>query len=136
MRSAHGNSSAIGGFSMRSDIELLDAWGQGDRAAGSALFARHFDALYRFFSTKVRDGIADLVQQTLLECVEARARFRRDCSFRTYLFQIARHNLYAHYRARKRVPEIDFTLAGVGEAAARGCSGLDGWSAGRRPGLT
>src|ERR1041385_8354720 len=93
---------------MDRDFELLQAWSQGDRAAGSLLFERHFDALHRFFRNKAQDGVADLVQQTLLACVEGRSRFRGDASFRTYLFQTARFQLYAYYRARRRDVIFDF----------------------------
>lgn len=89
----------------RSDAELLDAWRGGDRNAGNALFQRHFTALYRFFRNKIDDGTDDLIQRTLLACVESRDRFRKQASFRTYLFTIARHELYAHLRGLKRQRE-------------------------------
>jgi DNA-directed RNA polymerase specialized sigma24 family protein len=55
----------------RSDLELLDAWHTGDTAAANELFDRWFRQLYMFFRTKVDDGVAeDLVQQTLLSCVQ------------------------------------------------------------------
>ena len=91
-----------------SDFDLLDHWGQGDLAAGSALFQRHFDSLYRFFRNKLQNGVEDLMQQTLLACVESRSRFRREASFRTFLFQTARFQLYAHYRALRKDTQIDF----------------------------
>lgn len=81
-----------------SDFELLDQWGSGDRRAGAALFARHFDALYAFLHKRCIDSVDDLAQETLLACVANRARFRRDASFRTYLLQIARYRLYAQYK--------------------------------------
>lgn len=82
------------------DLKLLDRWCGGDEAAGNALFKRHFAAVYRFLEHKV-DGDADeVVQDTFLACVRARDRFRRQSTFRTYLFAIARHTLYAHLRRR------------------------------------
>jgi RNA polymerase sigma-70 factor (ECF subfamily) len=93
---------------VRSDLELLEAWGSGELAAGNALFERYLDVLYRFFRSKVRDDVSDLVQQTLLACVEGRGRLRSGASFRAYLFQTARHQLYGHYRRRKREAQIDF----------------------------
>ncbi len=81
------------------DIELLGSWRAGDTAAGSALFERHFDALCRFFRNKLAgDGVDDLIQRTLLALVENREQFRGDSSFRTYLFTVARHELYAALR--------------------------------------
>jgi RNA polymerase sigma-70 factor (ECF subfamily) len=76
--------------------------------AGRLLFERHFESLHRFFRNKVDSGVADLVQQTLLGCVEGRERFRREATFRTYLFQVARFQLYAHYRACHRERNFDF----------------------------
>lgn len=75
------------------DDELLDRWRQGDAEAASALFERHFDALYRFFRNKAPVVADDLVQRTLLACFEGRDRFRGDSRFRTYLFGIARNQL-------------------------------------------
>ena len=81
----------------------------GDEGAGNALFKRHFAAVYRFLEHKV-DGDADeVVQDTFLACVKSRDRFRRQSSFRTFLFAIARHTLYAHLRRRaSKGTTIDF----------------------------
>lgn len=86
----------------KSDLDLFDAWARGDRHAAAELFERHFDAIDRFFRNKVVDVHDDLVQQTFAACIEGRDRFRRDSSFRTYLFAIANNVLRAHFRARRR----------------------------------
>jgi len=86
----------------QSDRELLEAWREGDQRAGRELFARHFDAIYRFFRSKVDDAAEDLTQQTFLGCVKGKDRYRGDASFRTYLFTIARNRLYTHIRDRQR----------------------------------
>jgi RNA polymerase sigma-70 factor (ECF subfamily) len=84
------------------DFELLDAWKDGDKNAGNELFARHFDSVCAFFRNKVGDGIDDLIQRTFLACVESRDRFRKEASFRTYLFSVARNELYGHFRRKQR----------------------------------
>ena len=84
------------------DLELFDAWVKGSRRAAASLFERHFDAIDRFFRNKVLEGHEDLVQQTFAACIEGRDRFRRDSSFRTYLFAIAHNVLRAHFRSRRR----------------------------------
>jgi RNA polymerase sigma factor (sigma-70 family) len=89
------------------DAELLARWGHGERAAGAELLERHFDALYAFLRRRAIGAVDDLVQQTMLACVESRARFRGDSTFRTYLLQIARYQLYAHYRRVSRVSEVE-----------------------------
>ena len=108
---------------MSSDLELLDAWRTGDEDAGNALFDRHFDALYRFFRNKIGDGIDDLVQQTMLGCVNGRDRFRQDSSFRTYLFATARNILYQHFDRRVREADrIDYgtvSVVDLGESPSR-----------------
>lgn len=87
---------------MGDDAALFAAWQQGDRAAGEALIERHFDAIDRFFATKVGDGGDDLVQRTFLACAEAGARYRGDTSFRAFLFGIARNVLFEFIRGKAR----------------------------------
>lgn len=88
--------------SVSTDFELLDAWKAGDAEAGNALFERHFEAVCRFFRNKVDEGVDDLIQRTFLACVESRDRFRGEATFRTYLFTVARHELFAQLRRRER----------------------------------
>ncbi|MCA9654716.1 MAG: sigma-70 family RNA polymerase sigma factor [Myxococcales bacterium] len=90
---------------MATDFELLDAWKGGDKAAGNALFQRHFDGVCRFFRNKVGEGVDDLIQRTFLACVESRDKFRKEASFRTYLFTLARNELYAHFKRSHRQQE-------------------------------
>lgn len=98
------------------DRELVAAWGDGDNAAGSALFERYFDQLYRFFRNKVDEGVDDLIQQTMLACLKGLAGFRADATFRTWLFTIARHELYRHWRARqKRQTDVDVGAISVAD---------------------
>ena len=82
------------------DAALLDAWGAGDSRAGRELFDRHFAAIYRFVSSKVSADVEDLVQEVFLVAVSARDSFRRDSTFRTFLYGIARRVLLAYYRKR------------------------------------
>jgi RNA polymerase sigma factor (sigma-70 family) len=101
---------------VRADQELLDRWRGGDQQAGQELFGRYFDAIYRFFDTKCDRDIDELVQATFLECLRSRDRFRGEASFRTYLFSIARHQLYRLYRHRRRHDDrLDFLITSVAE---------------------
>ena len=88
-----------------SDFELLQAWRDGDVEAGEALFARHFDGLCRFFRNKVSDGVDDLIQRTFLLLVERRDQFEGRSSFRTYLYVVARHELYRELGKRRRTQD-------------------------------
>jgi RNA polymerase sigma factor (sigma-70 family) len=86
-----------------SDGELLAAWRSGDREAGTALFRRYFRQIRRFFCNKVSESdVEDLLQRTFAGVVEGRERFRDDASFRTYLFAIARRQLYRYLGDRSQ----------------------------------
>ncbi len=84
------------------DAQLLHAWGEGDDAAGNTLVLRHFGVVYRFFASKLDTGVEDLAHQTFVACLDGRERFRGDASFRAYLLGTARHQLYRHFRKRRR----------------------------------
>lgn len=99
-----------------SDLALLDRWRGGDAGAGEALFQRHFDSIYGFFETKCEADADELVQSTFLACLRARDQFRKESSFRTYLFTIARHELYRVLRGRQRDgARLDFQLSSIAE---------------------
>jgi RNA polymerase sigma-70 factor (ECF subfamily) len=102
---------------VRSDLELAEAWAAGDRAAGDELFARHFDAIYRFFSRKVHGDVSDLVQRTFLGLTEARERFRGEASIRTFLFVVARRELFHHFAAKRREAALDFSVSSLRDLA-------------------
>jgi RNA polymerase sigma-70 factor (ECF subfamily) len=98
------------------DIDLVDAWRAGDAEAGQALFQRHFDSIYGFFETKCEADADELVQSTFLACLRARDQFRKESSFRTYLFTIARHELYRVLRGRQRDgARLDFELSSIAD---------------------
>lgn len=88
-----------------SDAELLLAWRGGERPAGEALIERYRWRLARFFERKLPDSAGDLVQQTLIACIEGKDRLRCDQRFRAYLFAIAHNLLRLHLRGRRGRPE-------------------------------
>jgi RNA polymerase sigma factor (sigma-70 family) len=99
-----------------SDVVLLDRWRTGNEEAGQALFARHFDSIYGFFETKCEADADELTQATFLACLKARDQFRRESSFRTYLFTIARNELYRVLRERqRRDAKLDFELSSIAD---------------------
>jgi RNA polymerase sigma factor (sigma-70 family) len=98
------------------DLTLLAQWRAGDAEAGQALFERHFDSIYGFFETKCPSEADELVQATFLACLRAKDQFRGDSSFRTYLFTIARNELYRALRTRqRRGGQVDFGLSSIAE---------------------
>ena len=99
------------------DGVLYEAWKGGDKRAGEVLFERYFDAIYRFFESKAKGDVGDLVQRTFLGSIEARDRFRGASSFRTFLYAIARNELYGYYRGRRREAAVDFGVSSVADLA-------------------
>ena len=90
------------------DFALLDAWRDGDKDAGDALVARHFDAVCRFFRGKVGNDVQDLIQTTFLQCVESKDRLEpRPGGFRAFVFSVARNRLIDELRRRNRAPRFD-----------------------------
>ena len=71
------------------DRHLLAAWREGDSRAGSQLFDRHYPRLARFFRNKVADELYDLIQQTMLTCLERADQLRDDERFAAFLLGIA-----------------------------------------------
>lgn len=98
---------------MRSDVELLRTWQDGDKIAGSALFRRYFDPLFRFFVNKLPEDAEDLIQNTWMACLRYQQSLEKAESFRAYLFTIARHELYRALRRRHPKDEMDFTVTSV-----------------------
>jgi len=98
----------------KDDGTLLVAWSAGDADAGDLLFRRHLPALQRFFGNKVGGEADELVQRTMIACVQGARAFRRESSFRTYLFTIARHELFRFFRERARDGErLDFEITSL-----------------------
>lgn len=99
-----------------SDFDLLDRWRGGDNAAGQQLLARHFDTLCGFFESKCDQDADDLVQRTMLACVSSKHAFRKQASFRTYLFTVARHELFHYLQAKRRDGQrLDVSTTSVAE---------------------
>lgn len=98
-----------------SDTALLERWRAGDAAAGEQLFHRHFASVYKFFDTKCSGEADELTQATFLSCLGSRDQFRGASSFRTFLFAIARNELYRFFHAKDRDKRLDFTMSSIAE---------------------
>lgn len=91
------------------DRELLAAWRAGDDQAGNRLLERHFGTVVRFLRAGYalqKSELSELVQRTMVACVESKERIPEGVSFRAYLLGIARRQMAnAHrevYRAEAR----------------------------------
>lgn len=100
---------------MDPDLQLLERWRAGDGRAGQDLFARHFADIYRFFEFKVGADADELSQRTFMACITARDRFRGGSTFRTYLFAIARNQLYTFLRRLPRGEQVDFDQTSIAD---------------------
>lgn len=99
-----------------SDLDLFERWRTGDREAGNQLIERHFDSICRFFENKAPDAADELVQHTFLACARSLEQFRKKASFRTYLFTIARNELYRYWRSRRRDRhDLDFSVTSLAD---------------------
>ena len=99
-----------------SDGDLLARWQAGDQTAGQDLFQRHFARLYAFFRTKLHDEADELVQATFLACIGAKDRYRGESTFKTFLYGIAKNQLYAALRKRHRDGEkLAFDVSSIAE---------------------
>jgi RNA polymerase sigma-70 factor (ECF subfamily) len=88
------------------DDDLMRAWAAGDARAFEALYARHKGPLYRFLRRQLRDAaLADeLFQDVWQRVVAARAGWRPEAAFSTWLFRIAHNRLNDHWRASRHRP--------------------------------
>lgn len=101
---------------MATDLELLERWRGGEQSAGNELFERHFSSICRFFENKVQNDVEELVQATFLACVQNRDSFRQQSSFRTYLFTIARYQLYRYLsRYKGKQALLDFHVTSLAD---------------------
>ena len=87
------------------DAALLQAWCDGDDAAGDQLLQSVFPRVYRFLFNKLGDDTSEVLQQTMLACVEHREQMRDCVNFDAYLLRMARNKLYDFLRKRHRSRE-------------------------------
>ena len=83
--------------------------------AGDARRVR-FDQLHRFFANKVSEP-DELVQATFMALLKASNQFAGRSSFRTYLFTIARHELYRFLRTLRRERQFEPVLSSIAQIA-------------------
>ncbi len=100
-------------------VELFTRWQSGDAQAGDALLRACFTPLHRFFRNKVSGEIDDLIQRTLLACIESRETLRDPAQFKAFLFGVARNRLYDRLRSELQLgAHIDLSEASLHELGA------------------
>lgn len=101
---------------MDADEALFARWRDGDQTAARELFTRYFKPLYRFFANKC-DEPDEMAQSTFLALVKARDQFAGRSSFRTYVYTIARNELYHHLRKAQRTKLFDPESSSIADLA-------------------
>ncbi len=88
------------------DEALMLAWAGGDAGAFEALYARHRGPLFRFMLGQLRDRplAEELYQDVWQRVIAARAGWRPDAAFGTWLYRIAHNRLNDHWRAQRHRP--------------------------------
>jgi RNA polymerase sigma-70 factor (ECF subfamily) len=102
---------------VRADLELLEAWRQGDARAGRELLDRYFAALKGFFTGKTAD-VEDLMQRTLSAVMRSGRAVRIHTSMRAYVFTVARRELYASIERSHREEERISAAEAIAEQQA------------------
>lgn len=85
------------------------AYAAGDIAAFESLYARHRGPLYRFIARGItpRASADECFQETWARLVAARARYRPEAKFSTWLYQIAQNLLIDQYRRKRPQVSLD-----------------------------
>lgn len=94
------------GAERETDETLMERFRDGDAAAFDRLYHRHKGALFRYLRRGCRDPSAaeELFQDVWLNLIRARARYRVEARFTTYLYRIAHNRLVDHHRRRPQAP--------------------------------
>ena len=88
------------------DDALMLAWAAGDASAFEVLYGRHRGPLFRFLLAQLRDRplAEELYQDVWQRVIAARATWRPEAAFATWLYRIAHNRLNDHWRAQRHRP--------------------------------
>ena len=88
------------------DDALMLAWAAGDAGAFEVLYARHRGPLFHFLLGQLRDRplAEEIYQDVWQRVIAARAGWRPDAAFATWLYRIAHNRLNDHWRAQRHRP--------------------------------
>jgi RNA polymerase sigma-70 factor, ECF subfamily len=89
------------------DRDLARRMTAGRDDAFRRFFDEYFPRVYRFCTRRVTEDAAEEVTQTvMINAVRKISRYRGEASLFTWLCQIARHEISAHYRRQSRHTEV------------------------------
>jgi RNA polymerase sigma-70 factor (ECF subfamily) len=91
-----------------SDQQLIQWIAAGDHSCLGTLFERHHKALFNFCLQMTRNAALseDMVQDTFLKMLKAAGSFRGEGSFKSWMFHIARNQVYDYLRKAKRTEPL------------------------------
>ncbi|MBI5640196.1 MAG: RNA polymerase sigma factor [Nitrospirae bacterium] len=94
---------------MEEDIELIERYIAGDNTAVEELVVKYQRQIYAFVYRMTNDmeEAKDLTQKTFINAVKGIREFRRQSSFRTWLYKIAANTGLKHIRQRKEEVELE-----------------------------
>ncbi|MGQ9678767.1 MAG: RNA polymerase sigma factor [bacterium] len=94
---------------MEKEQELVQSAQEGDLAAFEALIQNHSPALYRFIYRLVGDPVdaEELTQDTWVRGWQALSRFKKQSSFKTWLFKIGMNLAFNLRKRRKPTEELN-----------------------------
>ncbi len=84
-----------------SEEMLLGAWRAGDRGAADELLRRCTPLLQSFFRQRTSQNVDELVQRTLVACLQAVDQFEGRATFRSFLLGIARNQFLMSLRSNR-----------------------------------
>lgn len=102
------------------DAQLLPRATDGDASAFAVLFHRHYPAIHAFaYRLALCPATADdIAQDTFVHAARSLGAFRRDASFKNWLYAIAANLARDHHRHRTRSARLDQQLADLAPDAA------------------
>lgn len=88
------------------DDQLMLAWAAGNLRAFEVLYGRHKGPLYRFLRRQLRDPALaeELFQDVWQRVIAARAGWKPEAAFSTWLYRVAHNRLNDHWRAARHRP--------------------------------
>lgn len=93
------------------DSRLVQSWRAGDRTAADKLLRRYTPLLRSYFSRRMARNADELVQRTLLACIQGIDRFEGRSTFKTYLMGIAQNQFFMSLRTEVRSESRDPILS-------------------------
>lgn len=84
----------------KSDEELMLAFAQHDQQAFEQLYARHKDALYRYYLRHVsnQDTCQELFQDLWMKIIKSKENYKVTAKFKTWMYTLAHNRLVDWYR--------------------------------------